>query len=182
MLFLGALVLDSPTLLKRLALLTICADYPVLARVSTMTVAVVFVSLVLLVSIAVMVYVDVYMSYDIRVVPYTYVTGLFILSILILVSSNRLLVTILGWDGLGITSYFLVAHYQSPSAKRSSRITVLTNRLGDAFIVMFMIVWLSTIRTIVQSTIALGSMPMLLRLVLLFVAGMTKRAIFPFSA
>lgn len=55
---------------------------------------------------------------------------------LVLVNFYDLFFVLLGWDGLGIVSYFLITYYQSPESLWSSLVTVLLNRLGDVFFII----------------------------------------------
>jgi NADH-ubiquinone oxidoreductase chain 5 len=56
----------------------------------------------------------------------------------LLVFGGNFFVTMLGWDGLGITSFFLVVFYQRVISGVSGLITVYTNRVGD---VLFLFVF-----------------------------------------
>ena len=61
---------------------------------------------------------------------------IFVLRIILLIFSPRLLRGIIGWDGLGLSSYLLVIYYASEKSFNSGIITVLTNRLGDALLLI----------------------------------------------
>jgi NADH-ubiquinone oxidoreductase chain 5 len=60
---------------------------------------------------------------------------LFIASMVLLISSPNLLAAIIGWDGLGVTSFLLVVYFQSPKALRAGMLTALTNRVGDVTLI-----------------------------------------------
>lgn len=73
---------------------------------------------------------------------------LFVVSIFFLVFSGSWLTVMIGWDGLGLTSFLLVIYYNNPSRLDSGLITVFSNRFGDcffllAFIFMFYAGWVS---------------------------------------
>jgi len=55
---------------------------------------------------------------------------------MLLILSPNLIRLLLGWDGLGVTSYILVVFYQSNKSYNAGMITALTNRLGDVGILI----------------------------------------------
>ena len=55
----------------------------------------------------------------------------FILSIFLLILRPNFISLLLGWDGLGVTSYLLVVFYQSRKSYNAGMLTAITNRLGD---------------------------------------------------
>lgn len=55
----------------------------------------------------------------------------FVVSMLLLINHSRLFVLFIGWDGLGLSSYFLVAYYMNWSSINGAMVTVLSNRFGD---------------------------------------------------
>lgn len=74
-----------------------------------------------------------YMGEDWLIYRFSSLVFLFYLSMFFLVFGGNFFVTMVGWDGLGVTSFFLVVFYQNFSSGVSGLITVYTNRLGDAF-------------------------------------------------
>jgi NADH:ubiquinone oxidoreductase subunit 5 (subunit L)/multisubunit Na+/H+ antiporter MnhA subunit len=74
-----------------------------------------------------------YIDREKRRVGFTFLLSLFVLSILFLVTRPNLFFLLLGWDGLGLTSYILVVYYRRRRRSVAGIVTFLTNRLGDIF-------------------------------------------------
>ncbi|CAD6238216.1 GSCOCG00012522001-RA-CDS, partial [Cotesia congregata] len=55
---------------------------------------------------------------------------IFVSSIIIIIISINLIVILLGWDGLGLSSYCLVIYYQNKKSYNSGIITILINRVA----------------------------------------------------
>jgi len=93
----------------------------------------------------------------------------FVGSMIVLVFINTLFGALVGWDGLGITSFLLVIYFKNRKSLGRGMVTALTNRLGDAFLLVLL---------------GLAFLPMTatyLLLILLLLTAMTKRAQYPFS-
>ena len=70
--------------------------------------------------------------------------SLFTFMMLILVTADNYLLMFVGWEGVGVCSYLLVAFWYSRiAANQSSLSAFLTNRVGDCFLTvgMFAILW-----------------------------------------
>ena len=68
--------------------------------------------------------------------------NLFVFSMLVLVLSNNLLMTFVGWEGVGVCSYWLVSYYfDRDSAASAGKKAFLYNRVGDfgLLIAMFLL-------------------------------------------
>ena len=105
---------------------------------------------------------------------------LFISSIILLIFRSNSLRIILGWDGLGVSSYLLVLYYNNSLSSTCAITTVLRNRLGD----LFLIVLLGFIFSLGRFNILINKFRfefIFLRVLILF-AGCTKRAQIPFRA
>lgn len=110
---------------------------------------------------------------------FTILVLLFVLSINILIFIPNLIILLLGWDGLGLTSYLLVIYYRNNKSIGAGIITALTNRVGDALLI------LAIARALISGYWDLSISPFTINLtisVLIIVAAITKRAQIPFSA
>src|SRR3974390_2252066 len=59
--------------------------------------------------------------------------NLFVFSMVLLVLANNLLLTFVGWEGVGVCSYFLVAFwFERESAASAGKKAFIYNRIGDA--------------------------------------------------
>ncbi len=73
-----------------------------------------------------------YMHGDPKFSTFFVYMNLFALSMLVLVLGENLLVTFLGWEGVGTCSYFLIAFWQTrESAATAGKKAFVTNRVGD---------------------------------------------------
>lgn len=91
-----------------------------------------FLSFVRLISGVIIGYSIYYIAGDRNYLRFVFILLLFISSIIFLIISPNLISLLLGWDGLGLTSYALVIYYQREASLNSGIITVLSNRVGDA--------------------------------------------------
>lgn len=100
-------------------------------------------------------------------------------SMCLVITMSNVFFVMLGWDGLGLVSFYLIVYYQNQSSIFSGLFTLLINRVGDAFFlcsISLYFIYLPDIFSF-QSLIPSDILPLFF-LVLTFI---TKRAIFPFS-
>lgn len=104
---------------------------------------------------------------------------LFIASIIILILFPNIITLLLGWDGLGITSFVLVIYFQNPKRLGAGLITALTNRIGDVIILIAIALTLNQghwfILSITHNMTNWAA-------ILIITAALTKRAQMPFSS
>ena len=143
-------------------------------------ISIVFSRFVIFISRFIMLYRRDYIHGDINLNRFLLLISLFVASIIFLIFRPNLVRILLGWDGLGLTSYALVIYYQNSSSSRAGILTVLSNRVGDIAILIrisYMFLWGSYNYTIFNLKDGF-------RIIIMFVilAAFTKSAQIPFSA
>ena len=84
------------------------------------------------VSLLVQIYSTGYMHDDKRYTWFYACLALFTSSMLLLVLANNLLMMLVGWEGVGVCSYFLIGHYWEEKENSSAAMKAfLTTRVGD---------------------------------------------------
>ena len=88
--------------------------------------------LVALVATCVQIYSIAYLHDDTRYPSYAALVSLFTSAMLLVVYSGDLIVLLVGWEVMGICSYFLIGHYwETPEARAASMKAFLVTKLGD---------------------------------------------------
>nr|AOY39715.1 NADH dehydrogenase subunit 5 [Scolytinae sp. BMNH 1043001] len=95
-----------------------------------------FMSFVLYISSLIMNYSAEYMSGDLNLKRFIYLMLLFVFSMMMMILGMNLISILLGWDGLGLVSYALVIYYQNVKSYNAGMLTALSNRVGDAALLM----------------------------------------------
>nr|AXI98747.1 NADH dehydrogenase subunit 5 [Pseudoniphargus sp. 1-Murcia] len=120
-----------------------------------------------------------YMEGEVNFLRFVMVLLLFVGSMMFLIISPNLISLLLGWDGLGLSSYILVVFYQNESSANAGMLTILSNRVGDVMILMSVGLlsglgsWNYYMYEMVDTSLAVF---------MILLAGMTKSAQLPFSA
>ena len=74
-----------------------------------------------------------YMSHDARPSKYFAYLNLFLFNMLLLVLGDNLLITFVGWEGVGLCSYLLIGFWFTDEQKAAAGMKAfVTNRIGDA--------------------------------------------------
>nr|YP_010693440.1 NADH dehydrogenase subunit 5 [Chalcopis glandulosa]WCB99322.1 NADH dehydrogenase subunit 5 [Chalcopis glandulosa] len=142
-----------------------------------------FLGSVLFISSLVIFYSNSYMFYELYKIRFLYLVLLFIMSMMFLIISPNLISILLGWDGLGLISYCLVIYYQNYNSYNAGMLTILSNRVGDASILIG-ISWMFNIGSwnyiyyleYMNSTISFWM------LIFIILSAFTKSAQIPFSS
>nr|QKZ95155.1 NADH dehydrogenase subunit 5 [Habrobracon hebetor] len=138
----------------------------------------IFASTVTLITSIVILYSLNYMEGDYYLSRFIMLILIFMLSMILMILSPNLISILLGWDGLGLSSYCLVVYYQSKKSFNSSMVTILMNRIGDIMLLMSIGLFMK-----------FGSWNFLflnkineLFMLIIFIAAITKSAQIPFSS
>ena len=96
-----------------------------------------------------------YMQGDEKYSKFFLYLNLFLFSMLMLVFGNNLVVTFLGWEGVGACSYFLISFWhRRESAATAGKKAFVTNRVGDwGFMIATFAIW-SALGTVTYTEIA----------------------------
>nr|AHA52554.1 NADH dehydrogenase subunit 5 [Pambolus sp. QL-2013] len=137
-----------------------------------------FISTVCLISSIVIIYSINYMKNEFYKKRFMILILIFIMSMIFMISSPNMISILLGWDGLGLSSYCLVAFYLNKKSFNSSMITILMNRIGDIMILILISMFLmyGSWNFLFFNKINLSF------LILLMIATITKSAQIPFSS
>lgn len=133
----------------------------------------IFFSLLRLISSIVFIWSYYYMGSEEQYARFILIVILFVRSIVTLIFLCSLFGAIIGWDGLGVTSFLLVIYYKNRKSIGSGIITALTNRLGDCFFLVILGISLFRRESLSQGHFLVA---------LILLVSMTKSAQIPFSS
>ena len=77
-----------------------------------------------------------YIRLEVEEKTFHYILFIFVLSMICLIIRPNLISALLGWDGLGISSYLLVLYYGRAKSHNSGILTAVSNRVGDGLIIV----------------------------------------------
>nr|YP_010500040.1 NADH dehydrogenase subunit 5 [Cryptocephalus dimidiatipennis]UWV18204.1 NADH dehydrogenase subunit 5 [Cryptocephalus dimidiatipennis] len=143
-----------------------------------------FISFVMFISSAVILYSSEYMDGDSNLNRFVLLIVLFVMSMVLLIISPNLISILLGWDGLGLVSYCLVIYYQNVKSFNAGMLTALTNRIGDVALLMA-IAWMMNYGSWNYNFyLEMCSTDYSMRVIgwLIILASITKSAQIPFSS
>nr|YP_009648086.1 NADH dehydrogenase subunit 5 [Parantica aglea]QBZ78051.1 NADH dehydrogenase subunit 5 [Parantica aglea] len=143
-----------------------------------------FMMFVLMISSSVIYYSKSYMSSEINLNRFIILVIMFVMSMVLSITSPTMISIFLGWDGLGLISYCLVIYYQNLKSYNAGMLTALSNRIGDVMILM-VISWMMNYGSwnyIFYLNFMKNDLEMELVSVMIILAAMTKSAQIPFSS
>nr|WIL10137.1 NADH dehydrogenase subunit 5 [Actornithophilus hoplopteri] len=138
----------------------------------TFTVSVIFSSIFL--------YSFFYLEEEVNLKRFLILLSMFVFSMLILILSGNFFSSLIGWDGLGVTSVLLIFFFYSSSSLKAGTMTFLMNRIGDCFFILsfFFVSLISSniflLEKVLFSTLTLPTIFVLM--------SITKSAQIPFSS
>nr|ANZ03393.1 NADH dehydrogenase subunit 5 [Georissa bangueyensis] len=139
-----------------------------------------FSMVVCFISACVMMFSTSYMKNDPFHSRFIFLVLFFILSMNILVFIPNMISMLLGWDGLGITSFTLVIYYQNMKSLSAGMTTALVNRIGDVLLLLSIMIAANQMNW--NLTIFWENKFSNILILSFLVAAMTKSAQMPFSA
>src|SRR5262245_61413833 len=129
-----------------------------------------------------------YMAHDPRRRSFFGYFNLFVSAMLLLVLANNYVMLYIGWEGVGLASYLLIAFwYTRPSAATAGKKAFLMNRVGDAGLVIAIFLLFATLGTVNYADVfngvsRLGSGTVLAVALLLLLGACGKSGQFPLQA
>jgi len=175
----GVILIGEQTVLLELEFITISSiNFNIVLIVDKINLS--FRIVVTIIAISVFTFSHKYIEEDHNRDRFLWILLSFVISMNLLVFSGSLFFLLLGWDGLGITSFALIIYYQSSESLRAGFQTLMVNRLGDALIVvstfLFILCGQFSFTSLDDKFVAVGLITMLA------IAALTKSAQYPFSS
>ena len=138
-----------------------------------------FSAIVFLISARVFVFSSFYIRGELFIKRFILLVVLFVMSMSFFIFIPHIIGILLGWDGLGLVSFYLVIYYQNPKSLAGGILTVLRNRIGDALILLVIFLSIEQGHWLITNLFHFEYRGVLAILVLF--AAITKRAQIPFS-
>nr|QPN54232.1 NADH dehydrogenase subunit 5 [Osborniella crotophagae] len=123
-----------------------------------------------------------YMEGEMNIKRFLFLLISFVVSMMILICSGNLFTSLIGWDGLGVSSMLLIMFYCSNASLKASMYTFVINRIGDCF---FLILIFSLMCKYPSTNLLMHNLLCLKNnffICLLILLAITKSAQVPFSS
>nr|ATJ03312.1 NADH dehydrogenase subunit 5 [Bemisia tabaci]ATJ03325.1 NADH dehydrogenase subunit 5 [Bemisia tabaci]ATJ03351.1 NADH dehydrogenase subunit 5 [Bemisia tabaci]AXI95978.1 NADH dehydrogenase subunit 5 [Bemisia tabaci] len=102
----------------------------------------VFTLMVMIVTASIMIYSQFYIKK--KKVMFLKILIMFMASMVMLILSPNMVTLIMGWEGLGMTSFSLIMFYQNKKSVMSSMYTMMMNRVGDITLMVAMMILMNS--------------------------------------
>nr|AML25764.1 NADH dehydrogenase subunit 5 [Scolytinae sp. BMNH 1274287] len=141
-----------------------------------------FMSFVLYISSLIFNYSKEYMLGDKFLKRFIFLMIMFVFSMMMLIVSMNMVAILVGWDGLGLVSYALVIYYQNVKSFNAGMLTALSNRIGDAAILMGIAIMMGKAGSWNFMFLSVDNVMIDGVVLFLVLAAITKSAQIPFSS
>nr|ALR69347.1 NADH dehydrogenase subunit 5 [Bemisia tabaci] len=138
----------------------------------------VFIFMVLMVTTSVLIYSKFYIEKG--KMMFSKILIMFMASMMMLILSPNMISLMMGWEGLGMTSFVLIMYYQNKKSIMSSMYTIMMNRIGDITLLMSMMILMNSTSWMFLSLEFMNSSLMWMGLVI--TSMFSKSAQIPFSS
>ncbi|YP_337790.1 NADH dehydrogenase subunit 5 (mitochondrion) [Saccoglossus kowalevskii] len=99
--------------------------------------SIVFTSIALFITYNIVVFSSYYMAHDSKINTFTQQLTIFLLAMIILVSSNNIFQLLIGWEGVGFLSFLLIGWWSTRSDANTAALqAIIYNRFGDIGILL----------------------------------------------
>lgn len=173
-----SIIIQYKTILLEWTLISI-SQTPIIFTIILDPLGLIFSITVLFISANVLRFSNIYIAEEKYQDRFTILVLLFILSINLLIFLPHFIILLLGWDGLGITSFILVIYYQNAKSLGAGIITALTNRIGDVILLLSIAWTLNQGHWLITNIWETSTLRY--QVIAIIIAAMTKRAQMPFS-
>ena len=102
----------------------------------------IFTSLVAFITANVLIFGFEYIRGEDRLIRFWLLLVGFVVSIFLVIFTPNFFTIIIGWDGLGITRFLLIIHYQDQISLWGGILTVFLNRLGDVILILVVSIYI----------------------------------------
>lgn len=144
------------------------------------TTSILFIRTVLLIATRVIQFSKRYIATDKTINRFILLVLIFVISIIFLILFPHTIILLIGWDGLGITSFVLVIYYNNSKRLGAGIVTALTNRIGDVILLIAIALIFNQGHWLITEIWHNRIVNWVSRLIL--IAAITKRAQIPFSS
>nr|ALC75989.1 NADH dehydrogenase subunit 5 [Bemisia afer] len=139
--------------------------------------SIIFATTVMLITLSIVIYTKFYINK--KKTMFTKIILVFVISMIMVIFSPSMVSMIMGWEGLGMSSFILIMFYQNKKSMMSSMYTMMMNRMGDATLIISMMMMMNVNSWMFMTASFQESK---LWIILLMISMFSKSAQIPFSS